>query len=89
MCKELGCRIIGTAGSSDGIKLLKSIGVDFVYNHRSDGYVDQIKKDGHRIDVIVEMLANVNLQSDLDIISEDGRILVSDSWWLESQSSLL
>lgn len=78
MCKDLGCRVIGTAGSSDGIMLLKNIGVDAVYNHRSNGYIDQIKKDGHKIDVIVEMLANVNLQSDLEIIGEDGRIVVSD-----------
>lgn len=79
MCKNLGCRVIGTAGSSEGCDILKNkLGVDIVYNHRSDSYVTEIKESNDNIDVIVEMLANVNLQHDLDLIGKSGgRILVS------------
>ena len=79
MCKNIGCRVIGTAGSTEGEALLKKIGVDAVYNHKNENYVTEIKKNEQNINVIVEMLANVNLQSDLDLIgkSGNGRILVS------------
>ena len=78
MCKNLGCRVIGTAGSDHGIELLKSIGVDLVYNHRSKTYIEEIQENNEEISVIVEMLANINLQNDLELISKNGkgRILV-------------
>ena len=79
MCKNVGCRVIGTAGSSEGCEILSKLGVDVVYNHRSESYVDDIKNSKENIDIIVEMLANVNLQHDLELIGKsDGRILVSE-----------
>lgn len=79
MCKNLGCRIIGTAGSPEGFDILKNkLGVDAVFNHRSENYVTEIKESNENIDVIVEMLANVNLQNDLELVAKSGgRILVS------------
>ena len=73
----MGCKIIGTAGSDEGVKLLKELGVDSIYNHRMEGYVDDIKRNEKDVKVIIEMLANVNLQHDLEIIGKpNGRIVV-------------
>lgn len=77
VCKAFGVRVAGTAGSADGIALLKQLGIDAVYNHREKGYLDEVKKNEKQIDVILEMLANVNLTSDLQMISQtNGRIVV-------------
>ena len=79
MCKVLGVDVIATAGSPIGEQLLKDMGVVRVYNHRSDDYVDAIKRDNPQIDVILEMLANVNLEKDLEMIGQNGRVVVIGS----------
>ena len=73
----MGVNIIATAGSDEGIQLLSSMGVAKVYNHHSENYIKEIKESGVKIDVILEMLANVNLEKDLSIISSEGRVVVS------------
>ena len=77
MCKANGIRVIGTAGSEEGLRMLDGLGIDKAYNHRKAGYVDEIKADGEKINVIIEVLANVNLQTDLDMVAQRGRIVVS------------
>ena len=73
----MGVNIIASAGSDEGIKLLSSMGVTEVYNHHSENYIKDIKQSDVKIDVILEMLANVNLEKDLNIISSEGRVVVS------------
>ena len=41
--KNLGMTVIGTASTEDGIQLVKDAGAHHVFNHRSEGYLDQIK----------------------------------------------
>lgn len=77
VCNSVGVDVIATAGSDDGVKMLKNMGVTKIYNHHSENYIKDIKESGAKIDVILEMLANKNLVKDLDIISSQGRIVVS------------
>ena len=71
-------KVIGTAGTQAGLELVKSQGADFVFNHRESGYMEKIKDiypDG--VDIILEMLANVNLNNDLQILKfKKGRVAV-------------
>lgn len=72
-----GLRIIGTAGSAPGIDLIKENGADFAFNHKSENYVQQIMDatNGEGPDLIIEMLANVNLEKDLAMVKKRGRIV--------------
>eukprot|EP00112_Aurelia_sp_Birch-Aquarium-sp1_P002539 Seg128.16 transcript_id=Seg128.16/GoldUCD/mRNA.D3Y31 product="Quinone oxidoreductase" protein_id=Seg128.16/GoldUCD/D3Y31 len=76
-----GLRATGTAGSDDGIKLLNDIGVTDVYNHRSPLYTDEIMAaTGDRgFDIIIEMLANINLGKDLQMLARGGRVAIVGS----------
>lgn len=76
-----GMKVIGTAGTREGLDLARSSGAKLVYNHREAGYLDQIKKDigGATVDLILEMLANVNLGSDLGLLGVHGRVMVVGS----------
>ena len=71
--------VIGTAGSQHGVELVKQQGADHVFNHKEADYMEKIKKlfpDG--VDIILEMLANVNLNNDLQILRwKKGRVVVS------------
>jgi NADPH:quinone reductase len=73
-----GLRVIGTAGTPDGVKLVGEQGAHVVLNHRDPSYMEQILPltGGRGVDVVLEMLANVNLDRDLDVIAFQGRVVV-------------
>jgi NADPH2:quinone reductase len=53
-------------------------GAAYAFNHKHASYLDEITKatDGRGPDVILEMLANVNLDHDLTVVAPSGRIVV-------------
>jgi NADPH:quinone reductase len=73
-----GMRVIGTAGTDDGLRLVREQGAHEVLNHRDPDYLTQIPglTGGRGANVILEMLANVNLDRDLDVLAPFGRIMV-------------
>jgi NADPH2:quinone reductase len=73
-----GCVVIGTAGSEAGLDLVCRQGVALSLNHRSAGYVDRIAAftGGRGVDLVIEMLANVNLDKDLSLLARRGRVVV-------------
>lgn len=76
--KNAGLTVFGTAGSDAGKKLVKEQGADFVFDHSKENYLSEIKEatDGKGVDIILEMLANVNLVKDFDALAMYGRISV-------------
>lgn len=81
LVKALGLTILGTAGTDKGRELVKKEGAHFVFNHSQQGYQDEILKatNGQGVNIILEMLANVNLAADLKLIATNGRIIVIGS----------
>ncbi|KAK3578476.1 hypothetical protein CHS0354_038572 [Potamilus streckersoni] len=73
-----GMTMLGTAGSPEGMELIKKNGASAVFNHRQNGYVQQITEaiNGEGPDSIIEMLANVNLRNDINIIKRNGSIVI-------------
>jgi NADPH2:quinone reductase len=71
-------RVIGTAGSERGQQLLREQGAHVVLNHHAQDIADQVAKasNGRGPDIILEMLANVNLAKDLAMLAHRGRIVV-------------
>ena len=78
MASAAGLRVFGTAGTERGRQLAKEQGVHEVFDHVSPGYEKDVlaKTGGRGVDLIVEMLANVNLVKDLDLIAKRGRIAI-------------
>ena len=76
--RGLGMRVIGTAGTTNGEKLVKSAGAHCVVNHREEGYIEKLKeaigKSGANI--VIENVANKNLRKDIDLVSTVGRIVL-------------
>jgi NADPH:quinone reductase len=73
-----GVRVIGTAGTERGRELVKQQGAQLVLDHHTPDYLEKLTAftDGRGPDVILEMLANVNLAKDLGVIATYGRIVV-------------
>jgi NADPH2:quinone reductase len=81
MARAMGLTVFGTAGTDRGLELAQREGAHRVFNHRSPEYRDEIVKaaDGRGMDIILEMLANVNLGNDLKLIATNGRVIVIGS----------
>ncbi|KAM3605510.1 uncharacterized protein V6R79_026453 [Siganus canaliculatus] len=81
IARALGLKVLGTAGTPEGMKLILNNGAHQAFNHREEGYTDKIMEStgGNGVDVIVEMLSNVNLSKDLQMMAYEGRVLVVGS----------
>jgi len=81
LARARGLRVFGTAGSDEGRKLTREQGAHEVFDHRAPDHFEQIMKatSEHGVDVIVELLANVNLGKDLTILAKGGRVVVIGS----------
>ncbi len=78
--RAMGLTVFGTAGTEKGLELVKREGAHQSFNHAKAGYQDEIMKasGGRGVDVILEMLANVNLGGDLKMLVH-GRVVVVGS----------
>ncbi len=81
LARAAGLTVIGTAGSEKGKTLVLSQGAHHVLDHHAPAYLDQLSEltCGKGVDVIVEMLANVNLDKDLEAVAVNGRIVIIGS----------
>lgn len=73
-----GLTIIGTAGTQRGLDLVKKEGAHHAFDHTKAGYTEEIMKvtGGRGVDLVLEMLANVNLATDLKLLALRGRVIV-------------
>ncbi len=74
--KNAGLSVVGTASSDEGRKLVKEQGADFVFNHADEDYLQKILEATGGVNVVLEMLANVNLVKDFDVLKMFGRIVI-------------
>jgi NADPH2:quinone reductase len=81
LARAAGLKIIGTAGTSEGLDFIRAQGAEHAINHRDPDHWDQVMEitNGAGVDVVLEMLANVNLAQDLKIVGREGRIVVIGS----------
>jgi NADPH2:quinone reductase len=81
LARARGLRVLGTAGSDEGCKLAREQGAHEVFDHRAPDHFEQIMNatNGRGVDVIVELLANVNLGKDLTILAKGGRVAIVGS----------
>jgi len=79
--RAMGLKVLGTAGTPKGLELAKQQGAHQVFDHRKAGYQEEIlQATGNRgVDIILEMLANVNLSNDTKLLANNGRVIVIGS----------
>ena len=77
--KAKGAKVFGTASTEKGRDAVVKSGADEVFNHREEGYLDRIREQLGGADIIIEMLANVNLVNDFLAIRKGGTIVVVGS----------
>lgn len=81
IARAAGLHVIGTAGSERGRKLIETEGAHAALDHSAPDYREKALAltGGRGFDVILEMLANVNLGKDLQMLAPGGRVSVIGS----------
>jgi len=88
--RQAGVSVIASAGSDEGRKLVLEQGAVHALDHTAPNYLDQISEitEGKGVDLILEMLANVNLAKDLEIITRYGRIVLIGNRGVKNQGTV-
>jgi NADPH:quinone reductase len=78
LARASGMVVLATAGTDRGLAHITAQGATHAFNHRAAEYVERILEatSGRGVDVILEMLANVNLNRDLGLLAPKGRVIV-------------
>ncbi|NXE13001.1 QOR oxidoreductase, partial [Lophotis ruficrista] len=78
IARAYGLKVLGTAGTEEGMNMVLQNGAHQAFNHREANYIDKIKEctGMEGVDLIIEMLSNVNLATDLQLLSCAGRVMV-------------
>jgi NADPH2:quinone reductase len=81
IARAMGLTVLGTAGTPPGLDLAKRQGAHHVFDHRKSGYQEEIlRATGNRgVNIVLEMLANVNLAHDTKLLANNGRVVVIGS----------
>ncbi len=81
IARAAGMRVMGTGGTEKGRLLVSEQGAHQVFDHRAPDHLEQVLKatGGNGVDVVLEMLANVNLGKDLGILAPGGRVVIIGS----------
>jgi NADPH2:quinone reductase len=76
-----GLTVFATAGTDKGRRLVRQQGARHVLDHHDAGHFEAVKQltGGRGVDIILEMLANVNLDGDLDALAPHGTVVVIGS----------
>ena len=81
LARAAGLTVIGTGGTQAGRDEALRQGAHHVLDHHDAGYLDRVREltAGRGADLVIEMLANVNLGHDLGVLARDGRVVVVGS----------
>jgi NADPH2:quinone reductase len=81
LARAAGLVVIGTGGTEQGRELVKEQGAHHVLDHHTPDYLEQLLAitGGRGVDVVLEMMANVNLGKDLGVLARRGRVVVIGS----------
>lgn len=80
LARDAGMIVVGTAGTDEGYALVEKHGAQAV-SHARQGYEEKLLEStsGKGFNLILEMLANKNLQRDLTLLAPGGRVIIIGS----------
>lgn len=81
MAVASGAVVIGTAGTEAGLALVRERGAAHALNHHSPSFAEELAEvtRGRGVELVIEMLANRNLENDVSLLAQRGRVVVVGS----------
>jgi putative PIG3 family NAD(P)H quinone oxidoreductase len=77
LVKQIGARVIATAGSSAKCAFCKTLGADFAIDYKNQDFVEEVRKIAgkHGVDVVLDMVGGAYLPRNLSVMAAEGRLV--------------
>jgi NADPH2:quinone reductase len=77
LAKQIGARVIATAGSSAKCAFCKTLGADFAIDYKIQDFVEEVRKIAgkHGVDVVLDMVGGAYLPRNLSVMAAEGRLV--------------
>ncbi len=77
MARQMGARVIATAGSDEKCTFCLGLGADAAINYRDADFVAEVRRltDGKGVDVILDMVGGDYLQKNVSCLALEGRLV--------------
>jgi putative PIG3 family NAD(P)H quinone oxidoreductase len=78
LAKQLGARVITTAGTDEKLEVCRSLGADIAINYRDDDFVARVldATTDHGADVILDNMGAKYLARNIDALARNGRLVI-------------
>jgi NADPH2:quinone reductase len=78
LARQLGHRVLATAGSDDKCRACEALGAERGINYRTEDFVAVVKQltGGKGADVILDMVAGDYVPREIECLADDGRLLI-------------
>ncbi len=77
LAKQIGARVIATAGSSAKCAFCKTLGADFAIDYKIQDFVEEVRKIAgkHGVDVVLDIVGGAYLPRNLSVMAAEGRLV--------------
>jgi NADPH:quinone reductase len=77
LAKQIGARVIATAGSSAKCAFCKTLGADFAIDYKNQDFVEEVREIAgkHGVDVVLDMVGGAYLPRNLSVMAAEGRLV--------------
>jgi NADPH2:quinone reductase len=77
IAKDLGARVVATAGSDEKLALVKELGADAAIDHRDEAWPKAVRAalDGGACDVVVENVGPATWEGSMRCLARNGRLV--------------
>ena len=78
LAREVGARVVVTAGSQEKLDVCRDLGAEVLVNYREQDFVEEVERatDGHGADVILDNMGAKYLPRNVDALATAGRLVV-------------
>ncbi len=76
LAKAFGAKVVVTAGTEEKCNFCEKLGADKAINYKKQNFAEEIKQTYGGVDVILDMIGGDYTAYNLDILNEDGRLVL-------------
>ena len=78
LSKQMGLKVIGSAGSEEKVRYVKSLGADHVFNYKTSNVKEELKKHGP-IDIYFDNVGGKTLENAIENAAQKARFVICGS----------
>jgi len=78
LARELGARVLATAGSEEKLRVVRNLGAEAVWNYRDGSFRQWVleQTEGRGVDVVFDLVGGLHWSDNLASLAPDGRLLL-------------